>query len=41
VALVPLTGPELRLRMAAAWTDAADPVLARFLDLCPGGTTEA
>lgn len=37
VALVPLTGSELRLRIAAAWNDATDPVLARFLDLCPGG----
>jgi DNA-binding transcriptional LysR family regulator len=37
IALVPFTGAELRLRMAAAWTDATDPVLARFLELCPGG----
>ncbi|WP_255622613.1 LysR family transcriptional regulator [Pseudonocardia sp. DSM 110487] len=41
VVLVRLTGAELRLRMAAAWTDAADPVLARFLDLCPDGAKEA
>ena len=41
VALVPLTGTELRLRIGAAWNDGTDPVLARFLDLCPGGENAA
>ena len=28
-----------RPEMAAVWSDATDPVLARFLELCPSGPT--
>ena len=38
VTLVPLAGADLRLRIAAAWNDATDPVPANFLELCPRAT---